>query len=309
MSTHHHVSHSPARDIKLAPCIRGLPDFDEDAADFLQMVKDVKAGDPFPPGYVGPEGLVAGRRRRRAHEIAGRDFPYFVIGAELASLVAMKENTNRSDHTKEQLAFMFAPLIREVVEKAEKRKQANLTNVSRQSIELTHEGPSTLAELSDEININRTTVSNAAMTHAELVKWDAAHEPKRWGESKVKQSAMEYFSARILDRENPMHLGAVRAGLAGRQATAEKPRNEKSPARKIVAPAVTIATQLGELGPIRDLEEAERKEFRDELSSAFLDEKEWTAKQCESAAACCHELGAEFKRLAKKAGKTAEASN
>ena len=79
-----------------------------------------------------------------------------------------------------------------------------------------------MEEVGDLIGVSRSLMADAKQTYDELLAWDAAHEPKKWGESKTKMSALMYWTSRIMDQDGESCTpGQARAGMAGSNAGAE----------------------------------------------------------------------------------------
>ena len=185
------------------------------------IINAIQSGVKLPPGYlVAPDLLVAGETRRLACKAMQVDMDFIVITEEEAAAVALGENTNRQSYKfKFQLAFIYCPLAAQVVKTANKRKGFGFKTQSLPG-EATI-GLTSLDDVAESIGVSPRMMADAKKTYDDILSWDANNEPRKWGDSKVKQSAMEYWTDRIMDQENePCGLGAARSGLAGTDAGA-----------------------------------------------------------------------------------------
>lgn len=210
----HELKQHPLR--KLLPDTKGTP--------LVNSLSDeIKRGAKLPPIYiVEPNLVVAGWTRTLAHRAQQKDVECIVVTEDEAAHVAMKENTLRQSFGKKfQLAFAYCPLAIEVVKQAEVGRISSLKNARECKNALTSSLPCTLDELADQIGVSRRLLCDCKQTHDALLEWDSKHDPKKWGDDKEKKTALAFWTARILDDEEPCTPGNARAGIAGSDAGAQ----------------------------------------------------------------------------------------
>ncbi len=186
----------------------------------------IAQGVQLPPGYlVEPNLLVAGETRRLAHKARQIDMEFIVITEEEAMAIALGENTNRQSYKfKYQIAFVYCPLASKCVEVSTLKrvprpeKDAKTPMNSRNGNFAEYRS---LDEVAEAIGVSYRCLTDAKETYEGLLAWDAEHEPKKWGESKTKQTALDYWTGRIMDQDEPCTPGQARAGLAGSDAGAD----------------------------------------------------------------------------------------
>jgi hypothetical protein len=144
-----------------------------------------------------------------------------VITEADAVAVALGENTNRQSYQfKYQVAWVYCPLAAKAVDAGKARSFENLknANVSRECISALSGIPTSLDEVADLIGVSRRLLAEVKACYDKIAAWDKENDPCRWGEGKEKLTALEYWTARILDLENPCTPGQAVAGMAGKLA-------------------------------------------------------------------------------------------
>ena len=268
-----------------------LPQPSQEHVDYISS--QLALGTKLPPGYlVLPNLLVAGETRRLAHKARQMDMEFIVVTEEEAMNIALGENTGRQSYQyKYQIAFIYCPLAAKVVEWANKRKgqiQQNIaeTPMNSRKAGSGFSGPQSLEEVADLIGVSRTLMVEAKKTYDALLEWDKTNKPKKWGDSKKVQTALDYWTDRIMYADKPCSVGQAFAGLAGSEAAAEGKTNPEPKQLELFCDGLKSLQKWGKAFP--KFEGPQRKAAVDQIKKTVA---AWPAE-------LRHELGVEIKRLA-----------
>lgn len=189
----------------------------EASPEFQSLCDCVLRGDVLPPIYiVEPNLVVAGWTRTLAHRAAQKDIECIVITEDAAYMKSLQENALRHHWRKYQIAWMTCPLAAKIVERAHLLKTHRLTGKS--APENTEAMPESLDELADQLGISRALLVNVRKVWEDIAQWDKKNEARVWAGSEAAMSAMEFWSSRIMDTEDPCTPGQAWAGIAGSDA-------------------------------------------------------------------------------------------
>lgn len=195
---------------------------DETSPQFLAMCDAIIAGDVLPPIYiVEPNQVVAGWTRTLAHKKAQKDIECIVISEDESLMKSLRENALRLHLRKFQVAWLACPISNRVVEHAHALRVAKLKQHHGTHVASPTDGtPQNMDELADQLGCSRRLLGEVRAVYDQIVAWDKKNAPRCWGESDEAMTAMEFWSSRIMDTDEPCTPGQAWAGIAGSDAAA-----------------------------------------------------------------------------------------
>lgn len=251
---------------------RLLNKVDENSPQFLAMCDDILRGDSLPPIYiVAPNQVVAGWTRTLAHRKAQKDIECIVITEDESLMKSLKENALRLHLRKGQVAWLACPLADKVVEHSVVLRKHKLTGKAAPKV--TDGMPENIEQLADQLGISRRLLMEVRTVYENIAAWDENHSARCWGESAEAMSAMEYWSQRIMDSEDPCTPGQAWAGIAGSDAGAAGKTNPEPRQLQLFTEGLASVRKWGK--GYNDFVGAERKRAQEAIRRTVA---EWPAE-------------------------------
>jgi hypothetical protein len=196
--------HDPA-DIHPLPDVRHLPRWDRQSPEFFGFREDVRLnGIKDPLRITRQKCVVDGELRRQAAiSLKIAKVPCILVPDDEVDSTFVRGLVFRRNLTKGQRAYLTVPKLKAVLEQSEARRLKNLRN--SQQISEAHSVcfGNTLEQFAAALGFGTTLLDQAIWLHKAFAK-DAALRTE--------------WEPKILDLEDPIGLGAAKAGIAGEDA-------------------------------------------------------------------------------------------
>lgn len=184
------------------PNIKNFPRFNKESAEFFGFREDVRAnGIKDPLRITRAKCVVDGELRRLAAvSLRIQRVPCITVPDEEVHTTILRGLVWRRNLTKGQRAYLAVPELKSVLDEGEMRRHKNLRK-GQQIPEADSVGfGKTVALLAQELGFSKDLLEQAQWLHKEFAK-DA--------------SLQSEWEPKILDLEDPIGLGAAKAGIAG----------------------------------------------------------------------------------------------
>lgn len=243
----HTITTRDPRELTIHPAAKLQPEWAEDDARFERLVEDVRDRGITVPIIVDKEDrVVDGRHRRRAAaRLQLAEVPVTVCEPDEVASIILATLIQRRHFTPGQIAYLAFPAFESAYEESRRRRMAAL---KRDPNGL--KPAKTVEALAEEIGVSRDLFLQAAKVHAIFAK---------------DQEAWQLFEPRILDPDRPAGLGAIIAGIAGRNATVEQARPEPKQLDLFLDVWSTLKTRF------KTWEKADEKTRRDVFAPAIVE--------------------------------------
>ncbi|MFO1461244.1 MAG: hypothetical protein U1G08_17810 [Verrucomicrobiota bacterium] len=202
-------------DLRPHPLIKPMPRWAKGTPEWEAFVEDIRLnGIKVPLGIQADGTLVEGETRRRAAlALKLQTVPVEVIPDDEVAQTILRHLLLRRNLGKSALAYVGYPLIEAAHEEAKERAKAQLRRGDSPVRQALPDGAKRVEDFAESMGISERLFRQAAQVREIFVE-----DPEFRDE----------MEPRILDTVDPVGLGAVIAGYAGRKATSGKAKGKRS---------------------------------------------------------------------------------
>lgn len=206
----------PIEDLREHPILKTQPLWADDDPRWDHLAESIRAHGVFTPLHISADHqVVDGRHRLRAAKRASLDtVPCLVVPDDQVISTMVESLCLRKHLSKGALAYCAFPLLRPAMEEARQRR---LTDLKRGTQSRLFTSASSRGEMSIEMLAARVGISTELLRQAQKVHGIFEEDPEYRDE----------MEPRILDLQDPVGLGAVIAGYAGRRSTAGQAKHRR----------------------------------------------------------------------------------